>query len=434
MDDSVRLMICGISFVLFCILQIIVISFKTAVEHFNDNDLDALRETHKRKADQIERYYSDEHLLVISSSFLRICCGFGIVLTGTYMVSFGLSSGSMPFPMIVAVVTLLIFVLAVAILCFGIPYRVSSKKGAQVAARFVGIYSVLHIIFTPLIALYDFVSKKISGLFGVDPKDELDDVTEDEIISMVNEGHEQGVLLASEAAMIQNIFEFGDKDAKDIMVHRKQIVALDGDMTFGEVLTFMQTSTYSRYPVYLQDLDNIIGVLHIKDALSYAQDQSVYPKKLRDLDELLHSAEFVPETHGLNTLFAKMQSKKKHMMLVVDEYGQTSGLISMEDILEEIVGNIQDEHDSEEQSIERVAPDFYIMDGSTTLEEASEVLGIDFPDDFETLNGFLIAHIDKIPEEHERFEVKYGGYLFKVQDVVGKMIRQIQVFADETNS
>ena len=117
------------------------------------------------------------------------------------------------------------------------------------------------------------------------------------------------------------------------------------------------------------------------------------------------------------------------MMIVVDEYGQTSGIISMEDILEEIVGNIQDEHDKEEASIEQVAPNFYRMDGGTSLEEAAEVLGITFPEDYETLNGFLISHIDKIPEEHETFEVQYKGYRFKVLDVEGKMIRQVQVFA-----
>ena len=179
----------------------------------------------------------------------------------------------------------------------------------------------------------------------------------------------------------------------------------------------------------MNDLDNIIGLLHIKDALVFAKDHKTYGQKLRDFDKLLHSPEFVPETHSLNTLFAKMQSKKKHMMIVVDEYGQTSGIISMEDILEEIVGNIQDEHDKEEASIEQVAPNFYRMDGGTSLEEAAEVLGITFPEDYETLNGFLISHIDKIPEEHETFEVQYKGYRFKVLDVEGKMIRQVQVFA-----
>lgn len=271
------------------------------------------------------------------------------------------------------------------------------------------------------------ITKKFHKLFGPRTKDELEDEFEDELISMVNEGHEQGVLLASEATMIQNIFEYGDKDAKDIMVHRKQMVCLDGDLTFAEALDFICEATFSRYPVYLQDLDHIIGVLHIKDMLPYAGNQEVYGRKLRDFDELLQSVEFVPETHGLNTLFAKMRAKKCHMMLVVDEYGQTSGLISMENILEEIVGDIEDEHDEETESIERVSLDRFVMDGTTTLERASEVLNITFPEDYETLNGFLVSLLGRIPNENESFDVVYESYKFHVLDVRGKIIQQVQV-------
>lgn len=270
-------------------------------------------------------------------------------------------------------------------------------------------------------------TNRFGGIFKTKSKEELDDEIEDEIISMVNEGHEQGVLLASEATMIQNIFEFGDKDAKDIMVHRKQMVCLDGDMTFGEALEMVRTSTFSRYPVFLHDLDHMIGVLHIKDALTYALDRNSYGRKIRDFDELLQPAEFVPETHSLNTLFAKMQSKKNHMMIVVDEYGQTSGLISMEDILEEIVGNIQDEHDDEEISIEQLSQDHYSMTGATTLEEAGDVLGLTFPEEYETLNGFLISLVGRIPNEHESFMVEYEHYRFHILNVEGKMIQQVEV-------
>lgn len=431
MDEGVRCLICIAALLVCCLLQVIITSFKIAIDHINDSDLEDLQQNNPMEAEKLEKYHSDDHLLVISSSFLRIFTGIGIVINSFLL----LQDVVIPF-LTTPTMTLLVFIIVYIVFCvfyavffFGTVYRVSSKKHCKIALRYLKIYEVLRVVFRPLILLYDFLSKKLSGLFGVDPKEEVDDVTEDEIISIVNEGHEHGVLLASEAAMIHNIFEFGDKDAKDIMVHRRQIVALDGEMTFEEALTFMQEEAFSRYPVYLNDLDNIIGVLHIKDALFFAKDHSSYHRKLRDFDDLLHSAEFVPETHSLNTLFAKMQSKKKHMMIVVDEYGQTSGIISMEDILEEIVGNIQDEHDEEENSIEQVAPNFYRMDGGTSLEEAAEVLGITFPDEYETLNGFLIAHIDKIPEEHEKFEVQYEGYRFKVMDVEGKMIREVQVFA-----
>lgn len=431
MDEGVRCLICMIVFCICAIMQIIISSFKIAIDHINDSDLEELQKGDPAKAGCLERYHSDDHLLVISSSFLRIFSGIGIVASSFYLLYNGLSdiAENTWERVLFAILVYVVFVVLYAVFFFGTLYRISSKKHCKIALRYLGAYETLRKVFRPLILLYDLLSKKISGLFGVDPKEEVDDVTEDEIISIVNEGHEHGVLLASEAAMIHNIFEFGDKDAKDIMVHRRQIIALDGEMTFGEALTFMQDAPFSRYPVYLNDLDNIIGLLHIKDALVFAKDHKTYGQKLRDFDKLLHSPEFVPETHSLNTLFAKMQSKKKHMMIVVDEYGQTSGIISMEDILEEIVGNIQDEHDKEEASIEQVAPNFYRMDGGTSLEEAAEVLRITFPEDYETLNGFLISHIDKIPEEHETFEVQYKGYRFKVLDVEGKMIQQVQVFA-----
>lgn len=272
--------------------------------------------------------------------------------------------------------------------------------------------------------------KGMKQLFHAKTKEETEDAYQSEIISMVNEGHEQGILLASEAVMIQNILEFGKKDAKDIMVHRKQMVCLDGDMTFGEAIQFIIDSTFSRFPVYLGSLDHIIGILHIKDALAYALKQELYDYKLRDLDSLLQKVAFIPETHGLNTLFTKMQSKKAHLMIVVDEYGQTSGLISLENILEEIVGNIQDEHDDEEVlNISKVSQNHYIMDGATPLDEAGEVLGIAFPDEFETLNGFLISLQGKIPDEHETFEVIYENYRFQIQDVEGRLIQKVRVSA-----
>ncbi len=266
------------------------------------------------------------------------------------------------------------------------------------------------------------------GFWNVFRKDDNGEAFERELIEMVQKGREQGVLLSSEEAMIRNIFSFGNKNAKDIMIHRKQIVALDGELTFQEALESMIESSYSRYPVFLEDVDNIIGVLHIKDALAFARNTDVYERRLKDFPEIVHGVDFVPETHSLTTLFARMQSKKMHLMIVVDEYGQTSGLLSMENILEEIVGNIQDEHDEDETSISRITKDFYRMEGSTTLEEASEVLQIAFPDDYDTLNGFIIHMIDRIPEEHEKFKVEYESYIFEVQDVLGRMIQEVHVF------
>lgn len=265
-------------------------------------------------------------------------------------------------------------------------------------------------------------------LFGKLPFVNTEDVTEEEIISMVNEGHEQGVLLESEAEMIHNIFEFGDKEAKDIMTHRKNIIALDGNCTFGEAIQFMIENKNSRFPVYLDNIDNIIGVLHIKEALADSQKPELMGVGIKDIPGLVRDVEFIPETRNINTLFKDMQSAKSHMVIVVDEYGQTAGLVAMEDILEEIVGNIFDEHDEEDVMIEKQPDGSFFLSGMAPLDEVAEALSIEIDtEDYDTLNGFLISLIDKIPGDDEVFEVDYENYRFHVIKVENRMIKSVRV-------
>lgn len=238
------------------------------------------------------------------------------------------------------------------------------------------------------------IFKKIIGFLN--PSSHEDDVTEEEIISMVNEGHEQGVLRASEAEMIHNIFEFGDKEAKDIMTHRKNLIAIDGELSYNDAVPFIIENNKSRYPVYLEDIDNIIGVLHIKDAFAFAQKNEVFRTSIKDIKGLIREVDFVPETLNIHTLFQKMQAKKSHLVIVVDEYGQTSGAVAMEDILEEIVGNIEDEHDEEEELIRQNSDGSYTMSGFASLSDVAETLQIPVnDDDFDTLNGFLVSLMEK---------------------------------------
>ena len=255
-----------------------------------------------------------------------------------------------------------------------------------------------------------------------------DDVTEEEIISMVDEGHEQGAILASEAEMIHNILEFDEKEAKDIMIHRKNIMCLDGNLSYVDAVAMMIEMGRSRYPVYEDDIDNIIGVLHIKDAFAFFQKGWVYRTSIKDIEGLIRPVEFVPETVGINDLFKNMQQKKSHMVMVVDEYGQISGLVAMEDILEEIVGNIQDEHDSEDEMIQKNEDESYYMDGMTDFADVKETLNLPLEEDeFETLNGFLISLIDKIPEKGDKPVVRAYGYEFEVLTVEGKVIGQVMI-------
>ena len=275
-------------------------------------------------------------------------------------------------------------------------------------------------------ALAVFAIVELIGLIILYRRSKQENVTEEDVISLVNEGHEDGNILASEAVMIQNIFEFSDTDVKDIMTHRKNIVAIDGESTLREAISFINDNNMSRYPVYIEDLDNIIGILHIKDILTY-YDKDIDNLKVKDLKDLMSVAEFVPETHGINTLFAKMQSKKRHMVIVLDEYGQVSGLLSLEDILEEIVGDISDEHDDDEASIEVRPDDTFIMDGGCSLEEVEEKIGVKLSDDFETLNGYLISLYGKIPEDGKSFKLEDDNFVYFIKNVTEKVIGEVFV-------
>lgn len=264
--------------------------------------------------------------------------------------------------------------------------------------------------------------KTLDGILG------NDDVTEEEIISMVREGHEQGTILASEAELIHNVFEFDDKEVKDIMTHRKNIVSLDGNMSFIDAIEFIIDTGKSRFPVYENDVDSIIGVLHIKDAFTFFEKNEVYRSSIKDIDGLIRPVDFITETVNINDLFKKMQSKKSHLAMVVDEYGQISGLIAMEDILEELVGNIEDEHDEEENYIRKNDDETFIMDGMTEFSDVKEALSLPVDDDaYETLNGFIISLSDKIPEEGDKTVISAYGYRFSVMSVEDKVIKQVMI-------
>lgn len=271
----------------------------------------------------------------------------------------------------------------------------------------------------------------ILRIFGASGNADETDVTE-EIINMVNEGHEQGLIQASEAEMISNIFEFGDKEAQDIMTHRKHIVAIDADTVLQDAITFMMEGKNSRYPVYEENIDHIIGILHLKDALRFHADAGNLKCPLKDLEELMRDPVFIPQTKHIDELFREMQAGKQQMVIVVDEYGQTDGLVAMEDILEEIVGNILDEYDEISDYVEEKSAGVYVVAGRTPLEELEKRFGLSFEEkEFDTLNGFLISKLDKIPEPNEEFDVDYEGFNFKIQSVEHKMIQSVLVTRTE---
>ena len=301
-----------------------------------------------------------------------------------------------------------------------VPKRLAMKKTEGVARGTVGVVTAVATVFRPIIW---FLSKSTNGvlrLMGIDPKADEEEVSEDEIRMMVDLGEETGAIETAEAEMIENIFEFNNNTAEDVMVHRTDMVMVWVDDTYDEIIKTIRESGMSRFPVYEEDADDIIGILNTRNFLLNAQN--AHPKPLRDL---LRPAYFVPEAVRTDVLFRDMQSKKVHLAIVVDEYGGTSGLVTMEDLLEEIVGNIYDEFDpQEEKDIEKLEENLWRIAGSCELESIAEALELEFPEDVEsdTLGGLVFTQLSAIPADGSQPEVDACGLHIKVQELTDRRV------------
>ncbi len=319
------------------------------------------------------------------------------------------------------------FLVTILIMSFGIiiPGRLALRKPESWLYACYYPASVVTSIFRPVVGFCEVIASGVLYIFGVRGDDRLLDVTEEEIKSMVSEGQEQGVIQESEADMITNIFELSDKEAQDIMTNRNAMVAIDANSSLKEAVNFMMDTNNSRFPVYLEDIDHIIGIMHIRDAMKKLSEDADDELPIRKIKGLLRQPKFVPETRNIDSLFHSMQSTKTQMVIVIDEYGQTAGLVTMEDILEEIVGNILDEYDEDENYIKPTRnPLEFTVDGKTPIEVLEKKYGISFGEtQFETLNGYLISKLDRIPESDEKFDVTVEGYNFKILSVQNHMVQ-----------
>ena len=311
---------------------------------------------------------------------------------------------------------------------FSLPEMVGHKAPISYLKRKFRTIQHLLLVLSPVTYVMTKASECFIRLFGVDPESLEPEVTENEIISIVNEGHEQGVLDAREAEMIQNIFELDDKNAGNIMTHRKNIVGISAELSLSEAIEVMVGESVSRFPVYEGSIDNILGVLHFKDAMKFHTKGNCDNRTIKNIPKLLREVRFIPETRGIDNLFRAMQAEKLQMVIVVDEYGQTAGLVTMEDILEEIVGSIQDEYDNEVPLIRQESEGVYLMDGMAPLLEAADTLDIPLgEEEYDTLNGWLISKLGRIPADGEQAEFSEAGYLFQILKVEDKMIRLVKI-------
>ena len=405
-----------IGLIIFCVLLImdgIFYGFLTALEEVTESQIQKHQEEGDKHAEWLLRVldspYKTRHTIQIMITFVSVVFGiYQVRLFGVLLIQKFIQEGAQIYWYFLcyagaALIGIFIFT-TVGVLA---PQKIAARRPEKWLFRLAGLMHGIIVFLKPCSYLAEKVSNLVVRIFGIDPNASIDDVTEEEIISMVNEGHEQEVLQASEAEMIHNIFEFDDKEAKDIMTHRKNIVAVDGTMSLSQVLEFMLDKNNSRFPVYGEDIDNIIGIIHIKDVMIQSRNERYKNWPVQDIPGLVREAVFIPETRNINELFKNMQSQKIHMVIVVDEYGQTAGLVAMEDILEEIVGNILDEYDEEENMIVEQPDGSFLMNGMAPFDEVCKTLELDMQEDeYETLNGYLIALIDKIPGDNEQFQVE----------------------------
>lgn len=433
-----------IIFVAFIVLDAVFYGFGAAIQNVNTNELEHQMEEGSEQARKllhiVNRPTRFVNTIQITSNLIGMVTGAFVLQELGSRLLVVLTKGSGYPKQWMAVVSLIVvaFALLVLLISFGIiiPKRFAANNPEKWGYRMLPIVTWIMFPFIPFTWLVNLVAFLVLKLFGIDMAMDSENVTEEDIMSMVNEGHEQGVLEAREAEMITNIFELNDKEAGDIMTHRKNLVALDGEMTLHEAVEFILKEGYnSRYPVYEKDVDDIIGILHMKDALIAAENKKNAGQTLKSIEGLLREAHFIPETRNIDTLFKEMQSRKIHMVIVVDEYGQTAGIVTMEDILEEIVGNIMDEYDVDEEYMVQCDDGSYLVSGMTPLDEVAKTLNIEFEeedyDSYDTINGLLISKLDRIPTEGEQTEVTILSYRFKILQVENKMIHTIRVQKEE---
>lgn len=415
------------------VIETIFCGFEVALHELSVTELQRRKEEGEKRAEgllrMLGRSFTYSSVVLIASALNGLFAGAMLLRQGQLFLLHSLfgsgQEGGFRGPGLLAVSAfLLIFLLVTGTVS---AKRIARRYPRGWAYRLYWPVRILSLPYYPFACLAGLASRLIAGIFKAGPGAGADNVTEEDIMTMVNEGHVQGVIEASEAEMITNIFEFDDKDAGDIMTHRSNITALNEELTLNEALEIMLDGSNSRYPVYKENLDDITGIVHLKDAVLYQKRKGLGDRKLKELGGLLRRAPFIPVTRNIRKLFEVMRLKKIQMVIVIDEYGQVEGLITMEDILEEIVGNILDEYDEEEAYIRRQG-DGWLMEGVSPLADVEKVLGLEFEEeDYDTLNGFLISRLDRIPSEEERPDVIYGNYRFLVLKVENKKINLVRV-------
>lgn len=305
------------------------------------------------------------------------------------------------------------------------PRRIVSHGKEGTAYAFLPLVEAIDLLVAVPAAVNGAVVNLLLRLCRIDPNADTEMVTEEEIRMMVDAGEEKGVIEESQKEMINNIFEFDDLTASDVMTHRTDIIAVDINDSFDDVIRLATEEGYSRIPAYEDDIDDIKGVVYVKDLLKYVG--SSLPAG--NLADVIRKPFFVPESKRCGDLFTEMTEKRIQMCIVADEFGGTAGLVTIEDLLESIVGSIQDEYDDEEEDdIEQINETTFTVDGTTDIDDINEELDIELPEgDYDTVGGMILSVLGRIPQEDEHPDVEACGYRFTVEEMGERRIEKVRV-------
>lgn len=425
--------------ILFLIMLIMINAFFAASEialiSLNDNKVRLMAEDGHKKAKQLK------NLLGEPSRFLATI-QIGITLAGFLASAFAAESFSGRLVELIRLtgvpisdawlkniaVVFITIILSYFTLVLGelVPKRLAMKMAEPISLLVVGPLNVLSVVTSPFVKLLTLSTNFFVRLFGFDPHEEDEKVTEEEIRMMVDVGEEKGTIHETEKLMINNVFEFNNKIVSDVMTHRIDIVALPVEANLDTVTSIINAEKYSRIPVYEDKIDNIIGVLHSKDIIQYMTDNC--GNNNFDLKTVIRPPYFVPVSKRTDILLKELQRHKTHLAIIIDEYGGTAGIVTFEDLIEEIVGNIFDEDDEEEKDFDRLDENTFIIKGSVSLDAVEDYLNTKLPiEEYETLSGFVIGQLGRIPGKEDKSSVEFNDLVFKVEEVDEKRVAKVKI-------
>lgn len=406
-----------------------------AIISLNDNKIRMMAEEGHEKAKKILKltespsaFLSTIQIGVTLAGFLTSASAsqsFSEPLAQKLSVLFGLGSAAPSWLSAVSMVAVTIIMSYFSLVLGELaPKRIAMQCSESISFKVVGILLFIKSIMKPFVSFLTFSTNLFVKIFGFDPNASEDNVTEEEIRMLVDAGEEKGVIEESQKEMINNIFEFDDIVAADVMTHRTELECVELGDGIDDILKIAMSEGYSRIPVYEDEVDNIKGIIYVKDLLKYI-GKSV-PSSFK-ISKVMREAYFIPESKRCGDLFNEMTEKHLQMVIVSDEYGSTAGIVTIEDLLESIVGNMQDEYDNEEEDVEQVNEDLFNFDGMTDIEEVGEVLGITLPEgEYDTIGGFIMSELGRIPQEDEKPVIEAQGFRFTVEEMEERRIERVR--------